>query len=112
LAGLFFAVLLIAAPWLRWYSTLIDVGSHFINSRMVFRFAHFTALSAQSFERLAAEPGASARGSTDNHVLIFDKSLRPRTAKRCSQRRAVPYADRVLRGAKPSELPIQAPVKF
>ena len=27
-------------------------------------------------------------------------------------RRAVPYADRVLRGAKPSELPVQAPVKF
>ena len=27
-------------------------------------------------------------------------------------RRAVHYADRVLRGAKPSELPVQAPVKF
>ena len=26
--------------------------------------------------------------------------------------RAVPYADRILRGAKPSELPVQAPVKF
>jgi putative tryptophan/tyrosine transport system substrate-binding protein len=24
----------------------------------------------------------------------------------------VPYADRILRGAKPSELPVQAPVKF
>jgi putative tryptophan/tyrosine transport system substrate-binding protein len=27
-------------------------------------------------------------------------------------RRTVAYADRVLRGAKPSELPVQAPVKF
>jgi putative tryptophan/tyrosine transport system substrate-binding protein len=27
-------------------------------------------------------------------------------------RRAVPYADRILRGAKPSELPVQAPDKF
>src|SRR5215467_14228639 len=27
-------------------------------------------------------------------------------------RRAVSYADRILRGAKPSELPVQAPVKF
>ena len=27
-------------------------------------------------------------------------------------RRAVPYADRILRGAKPSELPVQAPIKF
>jgi len=27
-------------------------------------------------------------------------------------RRAVPYGDRILRGAKPSELPVQAPVKF
>jgi putative tryptophan/tyrosine transport system substrate-binding protein len=27
-------------------------------------------------------------------------------------RRAVPYADRMLRGAKPSELSVQAPVKF
>jgi putative tryptophan/tyrosine transport system substrate-binding protein len=27
-------------------------------------------------------------------------------------RRSVPYADRILRGAKPSELPVQAPVKF
>jgi putative tryptophan/tyrosine transport system substrate-binding protein len=27
-------------------------------------------------------------------------------------RRAVPYADRILTGAKPSELPVQAPVKF
>ena len=27
-------------------------------------------------------------------------------------RRSVSYADRVLKGAKPSELPVQAPVKF
>ena len=27
-------------------------------------------------------------------------------------RHAVPYGDRILRGAKPSELPVQAPVKF
>jgi putative ABC transport system substrate-binding protein len=29
-----------------------------------------------------------------------------------SYRRAAPYADRILRGQKPSELPVQAPVKY
>jgi hypothetical protein len=27
-------------------------------------------------------------------------------------RRAVPYVDRILRGADPAELPVQVPVKF
>ena len=29
-----------------------------------------------------------------------------------SYRRAAPYANRILRGEKPSELPVQAPVKY
>jgi putative ABC transport system substrate-binding protein len=29
-----------------------------------------------------------------------------------AHRQVVPYVDRILRGAKPEELPVQAPVKF
>jgi putative ABC transport system substrate-binding protein len=36
----------------------------------------------------------------------------PKNASGHHKRSAATYADRILKGAKPSELPVQAPVKF
>ena len=65
--------------------------------------AEITALAAQyrlpavyPFRFYAANGGLLSYGA--DSVDIF--------------RRAADYADRILRGAKPSELPVQAPVKF
>jgi putative ABC transport system substrate-binding protein len=40
------------------------------------------------------------------------RALFKKCASRKLVRQAATYADRILRGEKPSELPVQAPVKF
>jgi ABC transporter substrate binding protein len=57
---------------------------------------------------IAARPTTHVRyrGHTGKHMLVHGSDLPD------NFRRAATYADRILKGAKPSELPVQAPIKF
>ena len=48
------------------------------------------------------------------HCLLRTRRERPRRRRAAEQRHeiAASYVDRILRGTKPAELPVQVPVKF
>jgi putative ABC transport system substrate-binding protein len=72
-------------------------GFVFVNRGTIFASAARDKVPAVSTIRAFAESGAVASYGPD-HLDLFQRTAR--------------YVDRVLKGAKPSELPVQVPVKF
>jgi putative tryptophan/tyrosine transport system substrate-binding protein len=57
-------------------------------------------------------PGLGSLHPHVRHVILSHIFLSYGNDLSDNYRRAASYADRILKGAKPSELPVQAPVKF
>lgn len=75
---------------------LLDAGTNLYRTQIIAAAAHARLPAIYGFRNLAEEGGLMSYGVDVTELL----------------RRAANYVDRILKGAKPSELPVQLPDKF
>ena len=125
------------APYTDYYQRPLDVAARKLGVKTYNAIARSEAEIADALAALAREPGGGLLVMTDSFMFVHRRLIIERTARDRIPaiywvgnipveggllsygvdyvelfRRAAPYVDRILRGARPADLPVEQPTKF